>query len=328
VSAKTFQLAANTVYRNDEVLHSALQQLRSAAFMFVFGGTNFSRQWWAKNIVPYMLMARMADLPVYFGPQQYGPMTAEQQRRTQQFIHERVEGVRFRNPACMSELGMQGETEKLVRDEVFSNTQVYPVVEERSGRAASRKTVLVNFRGEQNFLSDDKSKARLDNLVAYLRGLHNRLDCKFTFFSVSGPEFCDDTECIGYVRQRLPRVEIDQLPYTNAKDHIEAARKAYATVSMSLHGCILSMIGGCPAVPITHGEYYNHKYVGFGKYNPNKNIPIYHVKNEPSSLVIKDSIKYFQNYDPKRVSKERKKSDKKIEKFYTKALNKYGFVEM
>ena len=325
-SVATFPLAARTYYRNDETLQSALRQLRQSAFMFVFGGTQFTKQWWRMNLVPYMLMARMADLPVYFGTQQYGPMTEEQQRRTQAFIRERVEGVRFRNPTCMPELGMQGEMEKLTRDEVFSNTQVYPVVEARSGTSSGEKTVLVNFRGEQEFLSDDAGQARLDNLVAYLRALHEQLECSFTLFSVSGPEFCDDTECFGYIRENLPEVEVNELPYTDAYGHIEAAKDAYAAVSMSFHGCILSMIAGCPAIPITHGKYYNHKYIGFENYNPDTPIPTFYVDEAPDDTLIERSVDYFRQYDPEAVAGERRRHNKKIDAFYRGILEDHGLL--
>jgi polysaccharide pyruvyl transferase WcaK-like protein len=327
VSVATFPLAARTYYRNDETLQEALRQLDSSAFMFTFGGTQFTKQWWRMNLVPYMLMTRMAELPVYFGTQQYGPMTEEQQQRTQAFIRERVEGVRFRNAACMPELGMEGEMEKLTRDEVFSNTQVYPVVEERSGQGADTKTILVNYRGEQNFLSEDREQARLDHLVAYLRALHNRLDCTFTLFSVSGPEFCDDTECFDYIRQNLPEAEVNELPYTNAYDHIEAAKEAYAAVSMSFHGVILSMIGGCPAIPITHGKYYNHKYIGFKEYNPDTPIPIFYVDEAPDQSLVEESVDYFETYNPVAVADERRRHNEKIELFYRGILEEQGLLE-
>jgi len=326
-SVSTFPLAARTVYRNDEELQSALRQLRRSAFMFVFGGTQFTKQWWQMNLVPYMLMARMADLPVYFGTQQYGPMSEEQQERTQAFIQERVEGVRFRNAACMPELGMEGEMEKLTRDEVFSNTQVYPVVEGRSGTDADEKTVLVNFRGEQEFLSDDAEQARLDNLVVYLRMLHKKLECSFTLFSVSGPDFCDDTECFDYIREHLPEAEVNELPYSDAYNHIQAAKDAYAAVSMSFHGVILSMIAGCPAIPVTHGKYYNHKYIGFEEYNPAADIPIFYVDDAPDQSFVEASVDYIENFDPRAVAEERRRHNEKIESFYQGILEEQSLLE-
>jgi len=324
-SVATFPLAAKTVYRNDDTLQEALRQLRQSAFMFLFGGTQFTQQWWQMNVVPYMLMARMADLPVYLGPQQYGPMTEEQQRRTQAFIEERVRGVRFRNVACMSYLDMDGQMEKLTRDEVFSNTQVYPVTEERSG-SDGPKNVLVNYRGQQDFLTDGSARQKLDHLVAYLRTLGERLDCTFTFFSVSGPPFCDDTEHVDYVREQMPEFEIQELPYTNAFDHVEAAKDAYAAVSMSFHGCILSMIGGCPAIPITHGDYYNHKYIGFEDYNPDADIPIFHVSEKPTDSLVEASLDYVDSYDATAVADERRRHNEKIEDYYRSILDAHDLL--
>ncbi len=324
-SIATFPLAAKTVYRNDETLQEALRQLRQSAFMFLFGGTQFTQQWWQMNVVPYMLMARMADLPVYLGPQQYGPMSEEQQRRTQAFMEERVRGVRFRNWACMPFLGMEGQDDKLVRDEVFSNTQVYSITEERSG-SSGPKNILVNYRGQQDFLTDGKAHQKLDHLVAYLEALEERLDCVFTFFSVSGPPFCDDTEHIDYVREQMPETDIREIPYTNAYDHIEAAQDAYAAVSMSFHGCILSMIGGCPAVPVTHGDYYNHKYIGFSDYNPAQTIPLFHVSEAPGATLVDESVEYFAQYDPRAVAEERRRHNEKIESYYRGILDKHNLL--
>jgi polysaccharide pyruvyl transferase WcaK-like protein len=293
--------------------------------MFLFGGTQFTQQWWTMNVVPYMLMARMADLPVYLGPQQYGPMMDEQQERTQAFIRERIRDVRFRNRACMPFLGMGGETDKLVRDEVFSNTQVYPVTAERSG-SSGPKNVLVNYRGQQNFLTDGEAQRKLDHLVAYLEALEGRLECVFTFFSVSGPPFCDDTEHIEYVREQMPDTDIRELPYTDAYDHIEAAKDAYAAVSMSFHGCILSMIGGCPAIPVTHGAYYNHKYIGFEDYNPSADIPIFYVDERPSDDLVEASLRYFKTYDPEAVAAERRRHNENIESYYRSILADHGLL--
>lgn len=325
LSRKTFSLGARTVFRNDDTLQQALDQLERSAFMFVFGGTNFTKQWWTMNIVPYMIMARMADLPVYFGPQQYGPMTEAQQRRTRVFIEERVRDVRFRNPACMPFLGMEGASEKLTHDEVFSNTRVYPGTPERSGSDGSR-TVLVNYRGSQDFLTDGSAQQKLDHLVAYLRKLGQRLGCSFTFFSVSGPPFCDDTEHVEYVREQMPEFDIRELPYTDADDHIRAAKDAYAAVSMSFHGCILSMIGGCPAIPITHGAYYNHKYIGFEDYNPDTPIPIFYVDDAPEADFVDQSVQYFETYDAAAVAEERQRHDEKIASFYRDILVHHGLT--
>lgn len=325
VSVASFPLATKTLYRTDDTLQEALHQLRRSAFMFLFGGTQFTQQWWRMNVVPYMLMARMADLPVYFGPQQYGPMTEKQQRRTQAFMDERVGDVRFRNRACMPFLGMKSERGKLVRDEVFSNTQVYPVTEKRSGSDGPRN-VLVNYRGQQDFLTHGSAREKLDHLVAYLRAIGERLDCTFTFFSVSGPPFCDDTEHIDYVRDQMPEFEIRELPYTNAFDHVEAAKDAYAAVSMSFHGCILSMIGGCPAIPITHGDYYNHKYIGFEDYNPDTDIPIFYVDEAPSESLIRSSLEYMDTYDAAAVAEERRRHNQKIEGYYRSILSEHDLL--
>jgi polysaccharide pyruvyl transferase WcaK-like protein len=220
---------------------------------------------------------------------------------------------------------MEGSEDKLVRDEVFSNTEVYPVTEERSG-SNGPKNILVNYRGQQNFLTDGDERQKLDHLVAYLKGLGKALDCSFTFFSVSGPPFCDDTEHIDYVREQMPDTEIHELPYTNAYDHIEAAREAYAAVSMSFHGVILSMIAGCPAIPVTHGKYYNHKYIGFGDYNPAQDIPIFYVSEPPDATFVEQSIEYCDQYDPEAVAKERRRHNEKIESYYRGILNEHNLL--
>ena len=143
---------------------------------------------------------------------------------------------------------------------------------------------------------------------------------------MSGPPFCDDTEHVDYVREQMPEFEIQELPYTNAFDHVEAAKDAYAAVSMSFHGCILSMIGGCPAIPITHGDYYNHKYIGFEDYNPDADIPIFHVSEKPTDSLVEASLDYVDSYDATAVADERRRHNEKIEDYYRSILDAHDLL--
>ena len=101
---------------------------------------------------------------------------------------------------------------------------------------------------------------------------------------------------------------------------------SYAAVSMSFHGCILSMIGGCPAVPVTHGDYYNHKYIGFSDYNPAQAIPLFHVSEAPDATLVDESVEYFAQYDPRAVAEERRRHNEKIESYYRGILDKHNLL--
>lgn len=327
-SELTFSIAYHSLYksRKQNTRKIAEAQLNNCALMFVFGGTNFSKQWWWLNIVPYMLTSKMYNLPVYFGTQQYGPMLIEQQKRTQKFMKSNVKDVRFRNPACFAELGYDDAFNKLTRDEVFSNIDLYPNSTIRSGNEEKRKTILINYRGTQDFLLENP-KSEINRLGLLMNKLGESYDCNFLFFSVSGASFADDTESINKLREIVDsKYNFSTLPYTNEFDLIEKAKECYACVSMSFHGCILAMIGGCPAIPLSSGDYYDHKYISFEEYNPNLPIPIVYLSKELSTTTYRDITDYFDKFEIEPVIRERERSNQLIDNYYQQILSAHSLL--
>ncbi|HEU0126157.1 MAG TPA: polysaccharide pyruvyl transferase family protein [Flavobacterium sp.] len=329
VSEITFPLAYHSLYKQyqKKIRTIADEQLNNCAFMFVFGGTNFSKQWWWLNIVPYMLTAKMYNLPVYFGTQQYGPMLPEQQKKTQKFMFSNVKDIRFRNPACFKELGYENAYDKLTRDEVFSNIEVYPNATIRSGLNKSKKTILINYRGTQDFLLENPEK-EIEELGALMNKLGAKYDADFLFFSVSGSSFADDTEAISKLRKIVNAEHgFSTLPYTNEFDLIEKAKECFACVSMSFHGCILAMIGGCPAIPLSSGDYYDHKYISFEQYNPSMPIPVIYLNKASSDVEYSEIIRYFDQFEIDPIIKERERSNLLIDDYYRQILSNYDLLK-
>lgn len=328
ISELTFPIAYYSLYKKYQknIRKNANDQLKDCAFMFVFGGTNFSKQWWWINIVPYMLTAKMYNLPVYFGTQQYGPMLPKQQKRTQYFIKKNVKDLRFRNPACFAELGYENAFDKLTRDEVFSNIDLYPNSKIRSGNNEKRKTVLINYRGAQDFLLEDP-ESEINRLGILMNKLGKTYDCNFMFFSVSGASFADDTEGINKLRKIVDiKYNFSTLPYTNEFDLIEKAKECFACVSMSFHGCILAMIGGCPAIPLSSGDYYDHKYISFEEYNPSLPIPVIYVSKELSTTDYTKVTEYFDKFETEPIIRERERSNQLIDNYYQQILSTYNLL--
>jgi polysaccharide pyruvyl transferase WcaK-like protein len=328
ISEVTFPIAYNTIYKTylRNIRKNVDEQLKDCSFIFIFGGTNFSKQWWWLNIVPYMLTAKLYDLPVYFGTQQYGPMLEEQRRRTQKFIKKHVKDLRFRNPACFRELGYNNAFDKLTRDEVFSNVELYPNSKVRS-QSNGRKNILINYRGTQDFLLENP-KSEITRLGTLMNKLGKSYDCDFTFFSVSGSTFSDDTEAIKKLRQIVSEKHNFQiLPYTNEFDLIEKSKESFACVSMSFHGCILAMIAGCPAIPLSSGDYYDHKYISFEQYNPKLPIPTVYLSKELSENEYLKISEYFDKFDVNSIIEERERSNHLIDSFYREILGTYNLIK-
>jgi hypothetical protein len=118
------------------------------------------------------------------------------------------------------------------------------------------------------------------------------------------------------------------LPYTDEFDLIKAAQSAYACVSMSFHGCILCMFGGCPAIPLSSGSYYDHKYVGFADYNPALPIPVIYTAKKMEDKQLDQVFHYFENYDIEPVNAERLRSHQLIDAYYHSIVSKFGLQKV
>jgi polysaccharide pyruvyl transferase WcaK-like protein len=295
----------------------ALQDVEEAEGIVIYGGTNFSRQWWWLQNPPYTLCRRWSGAPVFLAPQQYGPMDPDQLQGFREGLLNHATGVLCRNPDDLKLLGLENRPELLVRDEVFSNTDQYPAPAEAARPWAERDPVLlVNMRFSRDFLFEGDTTV-LDRFCDVVGGVAGKLGLTPKLFCMSSWRFADDLAGREHLEKRLnsgKRLEV--LPYTDEYDLITAATRARGCISMSFHGCILSMIGGCPSIPVTLGDYYDFKYCGFADYNPSRPIPLISLASPTTQKMIEPLVDYLQGYDGAAVQKERMRSGEIIQQAY------------
>ena len=295
----------------------ALQDLKDADAIIIYGGTNFSRQWWWLNTPAYILSSRWADVPVFLAPQQYGPMDSDQLNRFKEQLLSSAKTVLCRNPKDVELLSLSNKNDVLVRDEVFSNMRVYPTSENTQLALNQREPIiLVNMRFSQDFLLGENEKA-LERFCDYVGEISQRLNLRIKLFCMSGWTFADDLAGRKTLEERLNGGErLEVLAYTDEYDLIHEASRARACISMSFHGVILSMIGGCPSIPVTLGEYYDYKYIGFSNYNPAAPIPLISLSSEFEQSKLKTCISYIEHFAYESVEELRSRSDVSIETTY------------
>jgi hypothetical protein len=122
-------------------------------------------------------------------------------------------------------------------------------------------------------------------------------------------------------REQCPGLSVDLLPgATDERDLIGWASKAAGTLSMSFHGCVMSMIAGRPAVPVVAGDYYIHKYRDFDRYCGNQGIPVValdEATDEPSLERLSTKvIDYFKRFDVSRAIGARLKASEQMGAWY------------
>jgi len=155
--------------------------------------------------------------------------------------------------------------------------------------------------------------------INLLVALQHRLGLPFKLFQMSGPSFSDDKRFITFLKQENIRsLQLEVVPpFTKGEDLIGLASQAYGTLSMSFHGCILSMIGDCPAIPINLGKYYDYKYADFARYVPRQDVPIVYLNDLNNLEELADRIcSYFLKYQPTATAIAREKADNKIKQWY------------
>lgn len=295
------------------LLGRIVRDLRRSRALYYFGGTQFSSQWFRLNLPPLLqtlVLARVFGVPVFFGPQQYGPQTPRQASVLRRVMRTFVRDVRARNGGCLALLGLPPEKE--LYDEVFSCRVQFPV-----RRTPSRQDgpILLNVRGT-NFL-EDGSETGYEGLGSFLSALHERTGRSFVVFQMSGDSFCDDAAFLrklgGAIPAKIPIEIVSKLE--SDQELIDLAAAASGCVSMSFHGCILSMIAGCPAVPITSGGYYDYKYRDFGKYSGDAEHPILDL----GSLCRNDAARvtgFFGRFDAGRVAEIREEAADRMDAWY------------
>jgi hypothetical protein len=287
-------------------------QIRQSRLLYFYGGTQLSTQWFWLNWFPLALtvaICRLNRIPVYFGPQQYGPVNSTQAALLRWTVRWMVADVRSRNGNCLRVLPAGGAA---LYDEVFSCEARYPIVTTPRREGAF---LLFNVRGTD--FSNDQQRVELFGWVDLLLALRDRLKRPVKFFQMSGESFCDDLQFFrslsSEVRQRL---DIEVVPPCGDRELIALSGSAYGTLSMSFHGCILSMLAGCPAVPLSSGAYYEYKYADFDKYSGGQGVPVLKL----GSLTIPEDadrvVGYFERYDPARTSAARGTAAAAIDRWY------------
>ncbi len=307
--------AAAALHRLDA--RAMLAQMGRAKLLHIFGGTNFSFQWYHLN-APYFFATsaalKLRGCPTYLSPQQYGPMSPKQLRLFKAWLRSCVSDYRARNPRCVAELG--GDlNEHLTSDEVYSNRSLYPIVGERPANA---EYVLLNVRGGS--MSDEStfSESEMDAIADTLSRVYQELRIPYRFFAVSGAKLTEDERSY----QALARRFAGRVPISNAgrvADEYElmaVAERAFACISMSFHGCILSSFMGIPSVPITNGAYYDYKYIGFDQYGDGRPVPVLPLDRPVSTSELSSVLGYLRGYDAPEAARRRELAAEKLERYY------------
>ncbi|EFA71925.1 hypothetical protein CRD_02443 [Raphidiopsis brookii D9] len=300
---------------NRRKLQRIKREIRESPLVYFYGGTQLSEQWFWYNFIPLMITAflcKLYQVPLYFGPQQYGPENNWQRWFLRTTVKYLVRDIRVRNKNCLELLNLSPE--KLCYDEVFSCAIRYPVVKHH---VPPKNFILVNMRGT-NFLRDGESR-EFEVFSNLLVAVKNQLGLPFKLFQMSGSSFCDDTKLLGFLQSRpeFSDIHLEVLPLVvEEAELIKVAIQAYGTISMSFHGCILSMIGGCPSVPVTSGDYYDYKYIDFDKYSGEQGTPLITLGNldvKQASATISD---YFSKYSPVKTAIARERAAQQMKYWY------------
>jgi polysaccharide pyruvyl transferase WcaK-like protein len=300
---------------NRRNLRDIICDMKQASCLYFYGGTQLSEQWFNFNFPPLaftILISWILRRPVYFGPQQYGPENHSQQRWLKLILRLFVCDVRVRNAGCLKMLELPQS--KLLLDEIYSCSSRLPIC---STHQRKRSFILINMRGS-NFLRSSAT-AELFRFMEILDAVYQDLALPYRLFQMSGKSFCDDTCLVTLLEQeRFAHLPVEVLaPFDQEQELVELAKNAYGTVSMSFHGCILSMIGGCPAIPVTSGEYYNHKFADFNRYAGGQVVPIVTLQSSTPKQIARIIVQYFECYKPEVTACTRAKAAQEMQEWYS-----------
>lgn len=307
-----FLIPAWWVYkkRNRSIWNEFTQDCRECDMLYFYGGTQLSSQWFALNFPPTLLTVLLCKFyrkPVFFGPQQYGPLTASQARLLRWTLRYLVKDFRVRNTSCQRLL--RATDEKLTLDEIYSCDINYPIL-----RATARgEYLLVNFRGI-NFLSDYDPQ-EICSFCEIIKLVTDKLLLPVKIVQMSGASFCDDTEIANKLLQY--GLDVELLPHTHDEnDIIESARNAVGVISMSFHGCVLTMLAGRPAVPVSSGDYYHHKYADFDRYTGDQHVPVVSLRNCNPRLESERIFSYLDRFCQESLIRRRNEASRNLRSWY------------
>jgi polysaccharide pyruvyl transferase WcaK-like protein len=298
--------------------------LRATEAFFVYGGTQFSGQWYSLNAPALLESAQLthnAGGKVIFGPQQYGPLKAHERAELKRFLLKSVDYWVTRNEL---DIDLLADTEadrdqRLVYDEVFSATELYP-----SSRGQAPEYFLVNLRSMTFDTNDEINKADFKRIALLIDELIQEYQLPAVFFGVSDSTFCDDASVLDTLKAHLTDpTKISSVGRVKDEYELfELAHKAQFALSMSFHGCILSGIAGCPFIPVTEGKYYDHKYVDFNKYTGNQGVPVVSLSNLQVEKTREQIKRYVSQFDISVVEATRQKASGMLDQFYIRSLPK------
>lgn len=177
----------------------ACRQICHADIVYVFGGTNFSRQWFWLNAPYYFatsLLAAVCGGHTWYATQQYGPMTPWQVRWMKWNLKWLVKDFRVRNPDCLTILG-ETDSRRQTWDEVYSNRLLYPV---NVPEVSPDRYILLNLRCGDLISRFTYSEGDLENFIALLQKIQQSIGLPFRFFAVSGESFCEDEQTVRILR--------------------------------------------------------------------------------------------------------------------------------
>lgn len=300
----------------------AFARLKRSDALFVFGGTQFSSQWFGLNAPSYLKSAEIVHESggaVYFGPQQYGPLVDADCEMLRRALVEVVTDWRTRNPLDIDLLERNGarNVSREVYDEVFSAIRLYP-----SQVRAEPAHLLFNLR---HTTFDEAASLHVESyrrFAALVDTLTEHFNLPAVFFGVSGASFCDDDAAFAAVKHLSRHSDrISSVGRVRDEHQIfELARTARAVISMSFHGCILSGIAGVPFVPVTEGSYYDYKYAGFDKYTGDQGTPLISLSDCDAYGDVNRIVSFVEQFDPDRVFDARQLASDLADSFYRDAI--------
>ena len=306
------------------IAREAISDLKQSDAFFVFGGTQFAGQWYALNAPFYLESARIVRRnggKVFFGPQQYGPMADGSAAELRVALTNIVSDWRTRNrqDAELLEPDVASRESRVIYDEVFSNTRLYP------SKIASKRArhILFNLRLTTFDTDAPMAQEQFRAITGMMDELSRTFDLPVIFFAVSDATFCDDNATLATVRKfsTIPDRFTSVGRVRNEHHLMELAQDAAVVVSMSFHGCILSGIAGAPFVPIYEGQYYDYKYVDFDKYSGEQLVPMISLAKCDATRDAKLVADYVSRFQIARVQRTRERACALADEFYARALD-------
>jgi hypothetical protein len=319
-----FFCATNAALRR--AAQDVIGDIEMSRLLYFYGGTQLSGQWFWFNFPPLvytMFLCRVKQIPVFFGPQQYGNQTRIQRFFLRAAVAFFVKEIRVRNVNCLRLLELGPEA--LSYDEAFSCVERYPIIETREDPGTY---LMVNVRGA-DFLNEHAEFSReYQRLLEILLLMQKKLSMPLVLFQMSGQTFCDDTRFFSFVKERYPSLQnITCLGlFENEKDLITRMSRAHGTISMSFHGCLFSMIAGTPAVPVSLGGYYSYKYADFNRYTGGQDVPV--IQPGDTAVRAEEAAEkarlFFIQYDRKKAVDARRQAHNRIRRWYQTVKNESG----